>query len=277
MGVLNVTPDSFYDGGIHLSPDHPHSAVADGLALTAAGADIVDVGGESTRPGSEGVSADEELRRVVPVIEQLARHGVTVSVDTTKAAVARAAVDAGAVIVNDVSAGSLDEELLPTVADLGVGYVLMHMQGTPRTMQIDPRYGDVVADVAAFLSQRLEVLRDHGIPAERVAVDPGIGFGKTTAHNVELLRRLDEIVALGRPVVLGASRKSFLGHLTGLDDPADRLEASLAAAVLGISRGAGILRVHDVAETCRVVAVADAVERGMPGGTPFSGRSQRPS
>jgi dihydropteroate synthase len=261
MGVLNVTPDSFYDGGIHLAPDHPAPAVRDGLALAGAGADLVDVGGESTRPGADPVGAHEELRRVVPVVEALAAAGVTVSVDTTKAVVARAAVEVGAVLVNDVSSGSLDPELIPTVAELGVGYVLMHMRGTPRTMQDDPVYGEVVADVYDHLGARLDALARAGVARERVAVDPGIGFGKTVAHNVELLRRLRELTGLGRPILVGASRKSFLGALTGRDDPADRLEGSLAVAALAVAGGAGLVRVHDVAETRQVVTVADALVR----------------
>jgi dihydropteroate synthase len=262
LGVLNVTPDSFFDGGVHYAPERPADAARAGLALVEAGADLVDVGGESARPGAEPVDADEELRRVVPVVEALAAEGVAVSIDTTKARVARAAVEAGAVLVNDISAGTLDVDLFATVAELEVPYVLMHMRGTPRTMQDNPRYADVVADVHDHLGARLADLERAGVPAERVVVDPGIGFGKTVEHNVALLRRLRELTGLGRPVLVGASRKSFLGALTGQPDPGDRLEASLAAAVLAVTAGASIVRVHDVAETARVLAVADAVARG---------------
>jgi dihydropteroate synthase len=260
MGILNVTPDSFSDGGSHYDPDdHPGVAVAAGREMLAVGADLVDVGGESTRPGSEPVGADEELRRVVPVIEALAADGAVVSIDTTKARVARAAVEAGAALVNDVSAGALDEDLLPTVASLGVPYVLMHMRGTPRTMQQDPTYDDVVGDVFDFLAHGLERAAAAGIPPGRVAVDPGIGFGKTADHNLVLLRRLREFTSLGRPVVVGTSRKSFLGRFAGSDDPVDRLEGSLATAALAVASGARVVRVHDVAETVRAVATAHAV------------------
>jgi len=261
QGVLNVTPDSFSDGGRFFTDGHPAVAIRAGRALVAAGADIVDVGGESSRPGAEPVAVDEELRRVIPVIEALAADGVTVSIDTVKAEVARAAVAAGAQIVNDISAGMVDPDLLPTVAELDVGYVLMHMRGTPRTMQVNPTYGDVVADIAAFLAEGLDRLAALGLPSERIVVDPGIGFGKTVAHNVALLRRLREFTALGRPVLVGASRKSFLGKLTGQDDADQRLESSLAAATVAVMNGASIVRVHDVEATCRAVAVADAVTR----------------
>ncbi|MEX0868474.1 MAG: dihydropteroate synthase [Nitriliruptoraceae bacterium] len=262
QAVLNVTPDSFFDGGRHLAADHPATAVRHGAALLEAGADLVDVGGESTRPGAGPVDVDEELHRVVPVIRALARDGACVSVDTTKAAVAHAAIEAGAAIVNDVSAGALDDALLDVVAEADAAYVLMHMQGTPRTMQQAPIYRDVVDDVRMFLAERLDVLAERGIARERVIVDPGIGFGKTAAHNVALLRGLARFTTLGRPVLVGASRKSFLGALTGLDDPEERLEASVAAAVVAVLHGASMVRVHDVAATVRAVAVADAVARG---------------
>jgi dihydropteroate synthase len=263
MGVLNVTPDSFSDGGVHFACDaHPAEAIAAGRALAVAGADLVDVGGESTRPGAEPVGVDEELARVVPVVEGLAGDGVVVSVDTTKAVVARAAVEAGASMVNDVSAGTMDEALLPTVAELGVPYVLMHMQGTPRTMQADPRYEDVVGEVYDFLAAQLAQLDALGVARERVVVDPGIGFGKRLEHNLALLRRLREFTSLGRPILIGASRKSFVGQLTGTEDPTDRLEGSLAAAALAVASGARVLRVHDVAATARAVAVAHAITTG---------------
>jgi dihydropteroate synthase len=260
VGILNVTPDSFSDGGSHYDPDdHPAAAVAAGRALLAAGADVLDVGGESTRPGAEPVDVDEELRRVLPVVGALAADGALVSIDTTKARVAREAVAAGAVLVNDVSAGALDPDLLPTVAELGVPYVLMHMRGTPQTMQQEARYDDVVGEVYDFLAERLTALGDAGIPQERVAIDPGIGFGKTAAHNLTLLQRLREFTSLGRPVMLGTSRKSFLGRIVGSDDVEDRLEGSLATAALAVGAGARLLRVHDVAATVRAVATAHAV------------------
>ncbi len=261
MGVLNVTPDSFSDGGRHADTD---AAVRVGHALAAAGADLVDVGGESTRPGAQPVPADVEVARVVPVIAALAAAGVRTSVDTSKAAVARAAVEAGAVLVNDVSAGAFDPDLLPCVAELAVPYVLMHLKGTPRTMQHDPHYLDVVAEVFDHLAVRLEQLEALGIARERVLIDPGIGFGKTTAHNLALLDATRELTSLGRPVLVGASRKSFLGVLTGVDDPGDRLEASLAVAALAVAGGARMLRVHDVAATVRAVALAQAVATARP-------------
>jgi dihydropteroate synthase len=260
VGILNVTPDSFSDGGHHFDPDdHPGAAIAAGRDLLAAGADLLDVGGESTRPGAQPVAVDEELRRVVPVIEALAADGAVLSIDTSKARVAREAVEAGAAIVNDVSAGTLDPELLPTVAELGVPYVLMHMRGTPPTMQQDPSYDDVVGEVYDFLAARLGDLEEHGIPATRVIVDPGIGFGKAAAHNLALLRHLRQFTSLGRPLMIGTSRKSFLGRLAADDDPAARLEGSLVTAALAVAAGARLVRVHDVPETVRAVATAHAV------------------
>ena len=259
MAVLNVTPDSFSDGGTHLSDDHPAPAIEAGRSMVAAGADVVDVGGESSRPGADPVPLDEELARVIPVVAALAEDGCVVSIDTTKAAVARAAIEAGAAIVNDVSAGAFDEALVPTVAELGAAYVLMHMRGTPRTMQDDQRYGDVVGDVFDFLAARLAAFTAFGADPARIAVDPGIGFAKTAAHNLELLRRLREFTSLGRPILVGTSRKSFLGTITGVGDPAARVDGSLAAAVLSVASGARIVRVHDIAETVRAVRVADAV------------------
>ncbi len=260
QAVLNVTPDSFADGGAHLGPDGDVGpAIEAGRAMVAAGADLVDVGGESTRPGAEPVSVEDELARTVPVVRALAEDGVVVSIDTTKAAVARAAVEAGAAIVNDVSAGALDPQLYPTVAELGVPYVLMHMQGTPRTMQQDPTYDDVVAEVFDHLAVELDRLAAVGVPPERVVVDPGIGFGKTVAHNLALLRHLRDLTSLGRPVLVGASRKSFIGQLSGGLDVAGRLEGSLAAAAVAVAGGARIVRVHDVRESLRAVTIADAI------------------
>jgi dihydropteroate synthase len=270
MGILNVTPDSFSDGGRFLDPA---SAVAHGLELAAEGADLVDVGGQSTRPGAESVAAAEELRRVVPVIERLAAElpssgaAVEISVDTSKAAVARAALSAGATLVNDVTALRGDPEMAAVVAAGGARCCLMHMRGEPRTMQqgLDAStYGDVVDDVRAFLQERIDYAVGAGIPAERLLVDPGIGFGKTAAHNLTLLQRLDELVALGPPVLVGISRKSFLGTLgapAGADaplPPTERLAGTLAANVLALERGARVFRVHDVAPARQALAVAAA-------------------
>src|SRR3954447_6772696 len=220
MGIVNVTPDSFSDGGLFLDAG---AAVEHGRRLATEGAAILDIGGESTRPGSDAVPEDEELRRVLPVVEQLAGGEARVSIDTTKAVVARAALEAGATIVNDVSALRFDPELPAVVADAGADCCLMHMLGEPRTMQDDPRYDDVVSDVKAFLEERLAFAVGQGIAEERVWLDPGIGFGKTVEHNLELLRRLDELAALGRPLVIGTSRKSFLGRLTGREVAAERV------------------------------------------------------
>ena len=253
MGVLNVTPDSFSDGGRYLDPD---AALRHARAMVAEGADLVDVGGDSTRPGAEPVDAGEELGRVMPVVERLAGD-IAVSIDTSKAAVARAATAAGAVFVNDVTALQGDPEMAAVVADSGADLCLMHMLGEPRTMQDDPRYDDVVAEVAAFLEERLAFAIGAGIPEHRIWLDPGIGFGKTLEHNLELLRRLDEIVALGRPVVVGASRKRFLGALTGRGE-AERLAGTVAANVMAFERGAHMFRVHDVAAARDALTVASA-------------------
>ena len=254
MGVVNVTPDSFSDGGEFLAPE---DAIAHGAQLAADGAHILDVGGESTRPGARSVDADEELRRVLPVIEGLAVAGAEISIDTTKLEVARRAIGAGASIVNDVSAFRFEPELAGLVAEAGVECCLMHMLGGPRTMQEDPRYDDVVDDVKAFLTERMEFATGTGVSEERIWLDPGIGFGKTVEHNLELLRRLDEIVALGRPVVVGTSRKSFLGKLTGKAEK-ERLPGTIATNVMALERGARVFRVHDVAEVAEALAVAAA-------------------
>jgi dihydropteroate synthase len=255
MGVVNVTPDSFSDGGLYLDPE---AAVQHGLELADEGAAILDVGGESTRPGADPVDAAEETRRVVPVVERLAAAGLRVSVDTTKVAVAQAALDAGAAIVNDVSAFRFSPELAGLVADRGAHCCLMHMLGEPRTMQDDPRYEDVVADVKAFLEERLAFATAEGVPEDRVWLDPGIGFGKTVEHNLELLRRLGEIVAIGRPIVIGTSRKSFLGKLAGGRPEGERLPGTIATNVLALERGASIFRVHDVASVGHALTVAAA-------------------
>jgi dihydropteroate synthase len=255
MGVVNVTPDSFSDGGVHFDPDE---AVSAARRMLDEGAAIVDVGGESTRPGAEPVSVDEELRRVVPVLEGLQGEG-PVSIDTSKAEVARRAVELGAELVNDVTALRGDPELAGVVADRGAYLCLMHMLGEPRTMQRDPRYDDVVAEVVRFLEERLGAAVAAGIPEERVCLDPGIGFGKTVEHNFELIRRLDELNALGRPIVVGFSRKSSLGKLLG--DPeatTGTTAASVGAAVAAYERGATILRVHDVREHVEALTAAAA-------------------
>jgi dihydropteroate synthase len=252
IGVLNVTPDSFSDGGVHLDPD---VAAAAARRMVEEGAAIVDVGGESTRPGSDGVSVEEELARVVPVLERLGGD-VPLSIDTTKADVARAALERGAILVNDVTALRGDPELAGVVADAGAYLCLMHMQGEPRTMQAEPHYTDVASEVAAFLEDRLAFAVAAGIPEERICLDPGIGFGKTVEHNLELVRRLDVLTALGRPVLVGYSRKSSLKKLTGSDD---LLGASIAAAVAAFERGASILRVHDVKSTVDALTVAGAI------------------
>jgi dihydropteroate synthase len=260
MGVVNVTPDSFSDGGRYLDAQ---AAIAHGAALAAEGADILDVGGESTRPGAEPVGREEERVRVVPVIAALAvdaRVRARLSIDTSKLDVAIAAVDAGATFVNDVTAFRGDPELAGLVADRGLDCCLMHMRGEPRTMQDDPRYDDVVDDVRAFLEERLEFAVREGVREERIVVDPGIGFGKTLEHNLKLLRHLDAIVAIGRPVVVGTSRKGFLGALTGREVD-DRLAATIATNVLAFERGARIFRVHDVAPVRDALTVAAATLR----------------
>jgi dihydropteroate synthase len=258
VGIVNVTPDSFSDGGLHL---HPADAVAAGKHMVAEGAALLDVGGESTRPGAAAVPVEEELRRVVPVLEGLA--GLPVSIDTSKAEVARRALELGAELVNDVTALRGDPDLAGVVADARAYLCLMHMQGEPRTMQAAPRYGDVVAEVTAFLEERLAAAVTAGVAEELVCLDPGIGFGKTPDQNLELVRGLGAIAALGRPVLVGLSRKSTLGKVLG-DPVATRgtAEASVGAAVAAFDRGASIFRVHDVRAHVEALAVAAAVERG---------------
>ena len=265
MGIVNVTPDSFSDGGRFLDPD---AAVAQGIALAGQGADVLDVGGESTRPGAAPVPADEELRRVIPVVERLAATtSVPISVDTTKAAVARAAIDAGASVVNDVSAGRLDPDILGVAAEAGAGYVVMHMQGEPRTMQAEPHYDDVVAEVGDFLADRVGAARAAGVEEGAIAADPGIGFGKTVEHNLRLLAGLPAIAErVGVPVMVGASRKTFVGKVLARagaasgDLPVDqREEGTLATVVWAVERGASIVRVHDVLPAVRAVRLLDAL------------------
>jgi len=281
MGILNVTPDSFSDGGLYLDAQ---AAVQHGLELVGQGADILDIGGESTRPGAEPVEVEEEKRRVIPVIEALAAatrslpEPPQLSIDTRKAAVARPALAAGAALVNDVSALRADPEMAAVVADSDADCCLMHMLGEPRTMQRGPRYGNVVDDVRAFLEERLSFAVGQGISESRVVLDPGIGFGKTAAHNLELLRRLGEIVAVGRPVLVGTSRKSFLGVLAaektgalraraegaeaGPVPAAERLPGTIATNVMAFERGASVFRVHDVAPVADALAVAAATLSG---------------
>jgi dihydropteroate synthase len=267
MGIVNVTPDSFSDGGLFLDRD---TAIEHGLRLVHEGAHILDVGGESTRPGAAPVGLDEELRRVVPVVEGLAERGIAaqISIDTSKAAVGRAALAAGASLVNDVTALRGDPDMVQAVAESEAQCCLMHMLGEPRTMQVQPRYEDVVDDVKAFLHERLSFAVGEGISEERILLDPGIGFGKTVEHNLQLLNRLEEIVALGRPVVVGTSRKSFLGRIAAARRPPpeaaaespveERLAGTIATNVLALERGASVFRVHDVAPMADALAVASA-------------------
>jgi dihydropteroate synthase len=255
MGIVNVTPDSFSDGGEFLDPER---AIEQGRRLAREGADILDVGGESTRPGAEPVPAEEERSRVEPVIAALAGDGAVVSIDTAKASVASAALDAGATIVNDVTALRGDPELAGLCAERGCGLVLMHMLGDPRTMQNDPRYDDVVDDIKAFLDERIEVALSAGVGEERIWVDPGIGFGKTVEHNLELNRRIGEFRELGRPIVYGSSRKSFIGKLTGA--PVDRrIGGTIASNVIAYASGAEVFRVHDVAPLRDALTIAAAI------------------
>jgi dihydropteroate synthase len=254
LGILNVTPDSFSDGGRFLAVD---AAVAQAKTMAREGADILDIGGESTRPGASPVDEEEELRRVLPVIERV-RGVLPISIDTTKATVAARAIEAGAVLVNDVSGATADPEMLPVVAARGAAIILMHRKGTPQTMDRRARYRDVVGEVKAFLAKRIEAALAAGVAPDRIAVDPGIGFAKNATHNLTLLARIDEIVAFGFPVVVGASRKRFLGRLLALP-PAERLEGTLAASLLAVAGGARLVRVHDVAPMARVLRVAQAI------------------
>lgn len=258
MGIVNATPDSFSDGGSFLAPE---AAVDHALRLVAEGADIIDVGGESTRPGAEPVSAAEEIRRVIPVVRRIAELSrVILSIDTTKAEVARESIAAGAQIVNDISGLTFDPRMTQVCADTGVGVVCMHIRGTPQTMQHDPRYDDVVGEVRDFLAGRLAELAAEGIPCERVAVDPGIGFGKTSEHNIEILRHVSRFRELGRPVCIGHSRKRFLKRLLGR--PVDeRLFATVGVAVAVALQGADILRIHDVAAVHDAIAACRALFR----------------
>ena len=268
MGIVNVTPDSFSDGGLYL--DAP-AAIAHGLELEAEGAAMLDVGGESTRPGARPVSQEDELARVLPVIEGLRAAGTRaqISIDTSKSAVAAAAIGAGATLVNDVTALRADPGMAELIAHQGVDCCLMHMLGEPRTMQQNPRYDEVVSDVKAFLEERMRFAVAHGIAEERILLDPGIGFGKTIEHNLELLRRLDELAALGRPIVIGTSRKSFLGRITG-SPVGDRIAATIATNVLAYERGARVFRVHDVGPIHDALAITAATVRRPWPTTPTS-------
>ena len=255
MGILNVTPDSFSDGGDHFAPER---AAEYGAEMLAEGADIIDVGGESTRPGAEEVSLEEELSRVLGPVRAFGAQGVPVSIDTRHPHVAAACVEAGACIINDVS-GFRDPAMVAVAASGGAGVIVMHMQGEPGTMQEAPRYDDVAAEVADYLASQVGVLEAAGVARERIAIDPGIGFGKTTEHNLELLRRLPELAALGYPVVVGASRKRFIGELTGVAEPRERVAGSVVAAIRAVEGGASVVRVHDVAETVQALRVAGAI------------------
>ena len=261
MGVVNVTPDSFSDGGRYLAAE---AAVEHGLGLMAEGADLIDVGGESTRPGADPVPAAEELRRVIPVVDGLAAAGALVSIDTSKAEVAAEAVRAGAVIINDVTALG-DPEMGHVAGEQGVGLVLMHMRGTPRTMQVEPAYDDVVGEVSAFLIERAAVAEAAGVERSSLAIDPGIGFGKTVDHNLALLRDLGELADLGYPLVVGTSRKSFLRKVTGDEDGADPDLASAVSVALAVERGADVLRVHNVSACKTAALLAVAMVRGSGG------------
>jgi dihydropteroate synthase len=261
MGIVNVTPDSFSDGGRYLLT---REAVLHGRRLAAEGADLVDVGGESTRPGAKPVDADEEISRVVPVIKELASAGVVISIDTSKPEVAEAGIAAGAVIVNDVTAGG-DPEMFRLVATSGAGLILMHMKGTPRTMQQDPRYDDVVGEVGIFLSARAAAAESAGVDRACICIDPGIGFGKNLDHNLTLLNRLSELKRFGYPIAIGASRKAFLGSLTGRSKPEDRDLASAIASVLAVERGADVIRVHNVSLSKESLQLTLAIVRHLEG------------
>ena len=255
VGILNVTPDSFSDRGAFAEP---LAALRHAETLVREGADVLDIGGESTRPGAEPVAADEEFRRVLPVLREAVSLGVPISIDTYKASVARAALDAGAAIVNDITALG-DPEMAGVVAAFGAGLILMHMQGTPQTMQKDPRYADVVDEVRAFLAGRRGVAERAGVPVENIVLDPGVGFGKALEHNLELLARMDELVAMGSPILVGVSRKRFIGTLAGVDEPRDRGPGSLAAMLAARARGVSMFRVHDAGAARQALTVFDAI------------------
>lgn len=261
MGILNVTPDSFSDGGRFQTSEQLAQAA---VAMVAAGADLIDIGGETTRPGSSPVPEAEQIRRVLPAIEAClnASEGIALSIDTTRAAVARAALDAGASIINDISGGTDDPAMIPLAADRRAPIILMHMQGTPATMQLDPQYADVTAEVKQYLADRCRSAEAAGVLPHRILIDPGIGFGKTQEHNLVLMRRLSEIADVGKPMVVGASRKGFIGKITGVTVPADRVFGTAATVAWSIANGAGIVRVHDVGPMSQVVRMVRAIQSG---------------
>ncbi len=259
MGILNITPDSFSDGGKFLDKD---SALYQAETLITEGADILDIGGESSRPFSEPVPVDEELNRVIPIIKAIrSRFNIPISIDTTKHQVAKAALDEGADIINDISALRFDDKMVKVAATYGVPVILMHMKGTPKDMQINPVYKDVVKEVTEFLKQRLEFAYSNGIKLENIILDPGIGFGKSFDHNLELINKLNEIVSIGQPVLIGASRKAFIGAITGIKEPEKRDIPTLAVTSVCALKGAHIMRVHKVGITCQVLKVVDAIKR----------------
>ncbi len=259
MGILNVTPDSFSDGGLYLDRK---AAVEHALRMVEDGADIIDIGGESTRPGAEPVPLDEELRRTIPVIEAIAsKVDVPISIDTYKAEVAKRAIEAGASVVNDISGLRFDPEMASVVAETGAAVVVMHIKGTPRDMQKNPKYQDLFGEIIEYLRGSMEIAKKAGVPEERIIIDPGIGFGKRPEHNLQIINRLDRFSVLGRPILVGPSRKSFIGLILDNLPPAERVEGTAAAVAISVFRGASIVRVHDVKAMSRVVRVADAIKR----------------
>jgi len=262
MGVLNVTPDSFSNAGRHFSPD---IAVEHAFEMVEAGADVIDIGGESTKPGADVVPADEQIRRILPVIQNLRTLPAVLSIDTTLAEVAQPAIDAGATIINDISAGRDDEEIFSLAARKNCPIILMHMLGRPKTMQAAPYYQDVVGEVMGFLEQQLVTAGIRGVPMENILLDPGIGFGKTTRHNLELLRNLRHLTTLDRPIVIGTSRKRFIGEVLDKPDPQDRLMGTAATVAWSIANGAAIVRVHDIEPIAQVVKMVQAIMNGDPG------------
>ncbi len=259
MGILNVTPDSFSDGGRFFDRG---KAVEHALAMVRDGADVIDVGGESTRPGAEGISEREELRRVIPVIKELRQKpGIVVSVDTRRSKVAHEAIEAGAKIVNDVSGLRYDKDMAAVVADSGAALIVMHMKGTPKDMQVNPAYKDLIGEVMEDLRKSVQTARAAGVAEEKIIIDPGIGFGKTFEHNLQILNRLDEFLAIGRPICVGTSRKAFIGKALGIDGPAQRLSGTIATCVLAIMKGASLLRVHDVGQVRQAAQITDSIVR----------------
>lgn len=262
MGVLNVTPDSFSDGGLFFDKDR---AIKRALEIVEEGADIIDIGGESTRPGSEPISIEQELSRIIPVIEELtSRINIPISIDTTKPEVAKEAIEAGASMINNIMGTPLDKKMAAVSAELDVPIVLMHIKGNPRTMQIDPVYKDLIGELISALRESIVVAEGCGVDSKKIIIDPGIGFGKTAQHNLEILRRLREFKILGKPILVGPSRKSFIGKVLGIDDPSRRLMGTAAAAAIAIANGADIIRVHDIKEMVQVAALADGICKKWP-------------